>query len=207
MLPGAEVSMLDDRTADKSHPFVAVIDIDTPGQMFVIPFLWKKPSAAKMVIDFGDGETYESDGDILATLSGSGGEGYIANVFSHSYEEPGRYVLTIDSGAERIGFSGCVWQSYVYWLSPDAGTVNVVRCALELGGAVFSDETVRKGNPADSGTQFAGMGWISSFTCESVTNLGWDPLDPPRKLVLPNMATNTTTWSGVVGFAGKLEEI
>lgn len=207
MLPGAEVSMLDDRTADKAHPFVAVIDIDTPGQMFVIPFLWKKPSAAKMVIDFGDGDTYESDGDILATLSGSESEGRLDNVFSHSYEEPGRYVLTIDYGAERIGFSGCVWQSYVYWLSPDAGTVNVVRCALELGGAVFSDETVRKGNPEDSGTQFAGMGWISSFTCESVTNLGWNPLDPPRKLVLPNMATNTKTWSGVIGFAGKLEEI
>lgn len=207
MSPGAEFSLMHPpefaSLGDLSHiSFLGkVVVTGMTDNILYLPFVTKKADAEKMVINFGDGNKWELDGSLAATVyeDPDTGEMSLEGIAYHVYEEPGVYCLTIDDGASQItagtykgsssGFT-LLWHSF-------GPLKEVYRCKLQCR---LRDHYFRN-------SQFLGFGDIDRFWSDSEDHLYGFAVDAPKILYLPGIRGSIAPEYSAIMLARNLEEV
>lgn len=207
MAPGAEFSLMHPpefaSLGDLSHiSFLGkVVVTGATDNVLYLPFVTKKDSAEKMVINFGDGNKWELDGSLAATVytDPDTGEMSLEGIAYHVYEEPGVYCLTIDDGASQITagtYKGSASQFTLMWHS-FGPLKEVYRCKLQC----------RLRNHRFRSSQFLGFGDIDRFWADSEDHLYGFAVNAPKVLYLPGIRGNIAPYPSDMMLATRLEEV
>lgn len=207
MAPGAEFSLMHPpefaSLGDLSHiSFLGkVVVTGSADNVLYLPFVTKKADAEKIVINFGDGDRWELDGSLAATVytDPDTGEMSLSGIAYHVYDAPGVYCLTIDDGASNITagtYKGSSSKFTLLWhrFGP---LKEVYRCKLQC----------RLRNHYFRNSQFLGFGDIDRFWSDSEDHLYGFAADAPKVLYLPGIRGSIAPEDSSMMLATSVEEV